>query len=68
MHIQMLSTVCFNLDQSKILSFGNGLKAEIVWLRVDKKRMNVMTLAISDSCGPKTLSLRTKDFSFNLIF
>ena len=21
----MLSTICFNLDQSKILSFGNGL-------------------------------------------
>ena len=27
MHFKMLSAICFNLDQSKILSSGNGLKA-----------------------------------------
>ena len=26
MHFKMLSAICFNLDQSKILSSGNGLK------------------------------------------
>ena len=25
MHFKMLSAICFILDQSKILSFGNGL-------------------------------------------
>ena len=25
MHLKMSSAICFNLDQSKILSFGNGL-------------------------------------------
>ena len=28
MHFIMLSALCFNLDQSKILSSGNGLKCE----------------------------------------
>ena len=27
MHPKMSSAICFNLDQSKILSFGNGLSA-----------------------------------------
>ena len=26
MHLKMLSAICFNLDRSKILSSGNGLK------------------------------------------
>ena len=26
MHFKMSSAICFNLDQSKILSSGNGLK------------------------------------------
>ena len=26
MHFKMSSVICFNLDQSKILSSGNGLK------------------------------------------
>ena len=26
MHFKMLSGICFNLDQSKVLSSGNGLK------------------------------------------
>ena len=28
MHFKMLSAICFNLDQSKILSSGNGLKSQ----------------------------------------
>ena len=34
MHFKMSSAVCFNLDQSKILSSGSGLrwlKLRIVW-------------------------------------
>ena len=27
----MLSAICFSLNQSKILSFGNGLKLQILW-------------------------------------
>ena len=29
MHFEMSSAICFNLDQYKILSCGNGLKTEI---------------------------------------
>ena len=29
----MLSAICFSLDQSKILSSGNGLKPWIVWVK-----------------------------------
>ena len=35
MHLKLSSTIFFNLDRSKILSFGNGLKlvkSEIVWI------------------------------------
>ena len=33
MHFKMLSAVCFNLDQSKILSSGNGLTARYaLWI------------------------------------
>ena len=28
MYFQMLSAICFNLDQSKILSSGNDLKSQ----------------------------------------
>ena len=32
--LKMLSAICFNLDQSKILSSGNGLNVRIMWQRV----------------------------------
>ena len=28
MHFKMLSAICFNLDQSKVLSSGNGLSKD----------------------------------------
>ena len=34
MHIKMLSAICFNLDQSKILLSGNGLMIFIVTLLI----------------------------------
>ena len=30
MHLKTSPAICFKLDQSKILSFGNGLKGDIV--------------------------------------
>ena len=30
MHFKMSSAICFNLDQSKILSSGNGLRTGVV--------------------------------------
>ena len=32
MHLKMLSAICFNLDQSEILSSGNGLNREAAML------------------------------------
>ena len=33
MHIKLLSAICFSLDQSKILSSGNGLKSSVSKLK-----------------------------------
>ena len=34
MHHKMLSAICFNLDQSKILSSGNGVKASPLYMYI----------------------------------
>ena len=39
----MLSTTCFNMDQSKILSSGNGLKSNCVYCQVSMSRSNSLT-------------------------
>ena len=31
MHFEMSSAICYNLDQSKILLSGKGLKIQILW-------------------------------------
>ena len=44
----MLSAICFNLDQSKILLPGNGLRAlaySLVMLKKEQNNRNILTLA-----------------------
>ena len=36
MHFKMLSPICFNLDLSKILSYGNELKDRIMQKELEK--------------------------------
>ena len=43
MHFKVSSTICFNLDQSKMLSSGNGLKA----FRDDKLNVAKMTIFLT---------------------
>ena len=49
MHCKMSSAICFNLDWSKILSFGNELKNQVP--NKASNRQNMITSKIGVSYG-----------------
>ena len=53
----MLSAICFNLDQSKIWSSGNGLKLEIVCKSVKFVENQRMLKAFKPSSAKSALTI-----------
>ena len=51
MHFKMSSAICFNLDQSKILEFGNGLTLYQIMKCMESSKFRVFADNSSTSGG-----------------
>ena len=62
----MLSAVCFNLDQSKILSSGNGLSEVVIVCALAWLNAALMNRTLIDQPSLDALKISTSKFFYDL--